>query len=320
MDISPAEWGVTIAIVVGLIGFDLWKHRKPHDTTLREALIGTLAWTAVGLAFGVVVFLFHDATAMGEYFTGYLLERTLSLDNAFVFVLILSYFAVPKAVQHQALMFGIIVALVLRGIFIYLGAKALEHFEWTIYVFGVFLIYTAIKLAFSSDEEVDPSKNVALKILRKIAPVSNEYDGQKLFTKVAGSTKRVVTPLFAVLLVLGTTDLVFAVDSIPAIFGALKEPEPYIVFAANAFALLGLLPMTFLIAGSVERFKYLKHALALVLGLVGAKMLVSDIWHPNTFAFLAVVVAVLAGGIAFSLFKTRNDPPHADPLHENIQH
>ncbi len=307
MDVSAEVWGLTIAVIAALVFFDLLVlQRKPHETTLREAGYATLGWTAVGLVFGAIVWFLGDHQHAGEYWSGYLLERTLSVDNVFVFVLILSYFAVPAVLQARALLWGVVIALVLRAIFILVGATMLEHFEWTVYLFGAILLYSAIALARSSDEEVEPAQNAGLRLMRRVIPVTNHFEGKKLITKIDG--KRAATPLFAVLVVLGTTDLVFAVDSIPAIFSVTRET--YLVFTANAFALLGMRPLAFLLAGIIDRFVYLKPALAVVLGLVGLKMIGTGFhFHVNTWLSLGIIALVLGVGVGASLLKTRGMPP-----------
>lgn len=303
MEISATAWGLSLGFVALLIVVDLLLNRKPSEVTLGGAAWATAIWTAIGLLFGVFVLYHFGGTASGEYYAGYLLERMLSIDNVFVFVLILTYFAVPSRLQHRALLFGVIAALLLRAIFIFAGVSLLEKFEWMTYAFGALLLVTAIKLMTSGDEEsMDPDKNLALRAMRKVLPVSSKYEEHKLFTKIDG--KRAVTPLMVVLLVIGTSDLVFAIDSIPAIFAVTRES--YLIFTSNAFALLGLRPMSFLLAQVMDRFAYLKHALVLILALVAIKMLVSHYYHVNVWVSLGVIAVILFGGISFSLLATRN--------------
>jgi tellurite resistance protein TerC len=302
-------WGLTVGIIVALLIIDLLLHRNPGEESIKESAWATLIWTLHGLAFALLIFWDYGSHVGGEYLAGYLLERTLSLDNVFVFVVILSFFAVPSALQHRALLWGIIVALVLRAVFIALGATLLDAFHWMIYIFGAFLVYTGYKLLRSGDEEVHPENNIVLKMLRKITPVGNEYNGNKLSVRVDG--KRVLTPMFAVFVVLGTTDVLFALDSIPAIFAV--TDETFIVFASNAFAVLGLRSMAILLAGVVDRFIYLKPALALVLALVGFKMLASEHLHISTWVTLPVIAVILAAGVGFSLLRTRNSAPTGTP-------
>jgi tellurite resistance protein TerC len=297
-------WAFTLGIIVALLLVDLLLHRSPGEESIKESAWATLIWTLLGVAFGALIWIDYGGHAGGQYMAGYLLERTLSLDNVFVFVVILSYFAVPAALQHRALLWGIIVALVLRAAFIAVGATLLDAFHWMIYLFGGFLVYTAYKLLRSDEEEIDPEHNPALRLLRKIAPISNTYEGNSLTAKRDG--KRILTPMFAVFVVLGTTDVLFALDSIPAIFAV--TDETFIVFSSNAFAVLGLRSMAILLAGVVDRFAYLKHALALVLALVGLKMLTSEVYEVSTWITLPAIAAILLAGIGFSLYKTRGAP------------
>jgi tellurite resistance protein TerC len=309
MDVSPWMWVTTLGFVVLLIALDLLVHRKPQETSLKEAAWTTAIWTVLGLAFTGIILAEGGGEAAGQYFAGYLLERTLSIDNVFVFVIILSYFAVPARLEHRALLFGVIAALVLRAVFIFVGAAALEHLAWMTYIFGAILLLTAYKLLRSGDEEVDPAKNIALRALRKIVPVSHDYHEHSLFIRKAG--KRVATPLLAVLLVLGTTDVVFAVDSIPAIFGITREP--YLVFTSNAFALLGLRSMSVLLARVMDRFAYLQHSLAIVLAFVGAEMMLEHYYELNIWTSLSVIATILGIGIAASFVATRKTAP-AEPI------
>jgi tellurite resistance protein TerC len=296
---------MTLGIIAALIAVDLVLHRKPSIESIKSSAWETLIWTVLGLGFALIVWADYGSTAGGQYLAGYLLERTLSLDNVFVFVVILSYFAVPPEFQHRALLWGILVALALRAAFIAVGATLLDTFHWMIYLFGAFLVYTAYRLMRQGEDEIDPEHNPALKGLRKIAPISNAYDGTRLTTKI--DNKRMLTPMFAVFVVLGTTDLLFALDSIPAIFAV--TDETFIVFSSNAFAVLGLRSMAVLLAGVVDRFAYLKHALALVLALVGLKMLTSEIVEISTWITLPIIALILAAGIGYSLWKTRNVSP-----------
>lgn len=311
---APVEWTVTIVAVLALIGLDLFRHRKPKEVSVKESLWGTIGWTVIGLLFGLVVIALDGTSTGMEYFAGYTLERALSFDNVFVFVLILGYFAVPPKLQHRALLFGVIVALLMRAVFIVIGAGMLNNFHWTLLVFGGFLLYTAYKLATSDDEEVEPERNFGLRLLRKVMPVTDGYRGHTLLTKENGV--RAATPLFAVLLVIGTTDLLFAVDSIPAIFGVTNDA--YVVFTANAFSLLGMRSMTFLLANLMDRFAYLKHVLTIVLAFVGIKMILEYFHIPHdgipVWVSLAAIVTTITGGILFSVVKTRNQTPQQASL------
>lgn len=319
-EISPWAWAATIAVVIALIAYELFTHRDHKPETVREATIASIVWMGIGLAVTLPIWFFGNGTEAGQYLSAYLLERSLSIDNVFVFVVILSYFAVPARLQHFALMWGIVAALVLRVIFILAGAALISRFEWTLAVFGLILVITAFKLATSGDEEVDPSKNFGLKLLRRFMPVSQTFQETKLFSTetVNGKVRRVATPMLAVLLVIGTTDLIFAVDSVPAVYGITSTP--FLVFAANAFSLLGLRSLATLLAGVMDRFVYLKPALALVLAMIGVKMIVGVVtgWHPPEWAPLVLIVGIIGGGILLSFLKTRDQPhTHPSPLQQD---
>lgn len=308
MEISLLTWMLTLGFVVLLVAVDLVLHRNTSPSIARSAW-ETGIWTVMGLAFGLVVLAAFGTTASGEYLAGYLLERTLSVDNVFVFVVILSYFAVPPSLQHRALLFGVIMALALRAVFIFTGVELLERLTWTEYLFGAILLITAFKLLTSGDDEgVDPDRNLALRGLRKLIPVTHTYHDHKLLVPPGQHHDKpdrwAATPLLAVLIVLATTDVVFAVDSIPAIFAVTRDP--YLIFTSNAFALLGLRSMALLLAEVMDRFAYLKHALAAVLALVGAKMMAHDVYHANIWLTLGLIVVILASGIGYSLVATRN--------------
>jgi tellurite resistance protein TerC len=252
------------------------------------------AW---GCSFGALFWAWQGGEAGGQYLAGYLIERSLSLDNIFVFAVILGYFAVPAAVQPKVLAWGIALALVLRLGFILAGAALLDAFHATFYVFGGLLLYTAWKLVRHDDEKIEPEHNPALRLLRGRVPMSADYHGDRLVARVAG--RRVATPLLAVFVVVATTDIVFAIDSIPAIFAVTQEP--FIVFAANAFAILGLRALYFVLVGMMDRFVYLSHGLAVILAFIGAKMLLIDLWHPPIWLSLAVIVGVLTATVVLSL-------------------
>ena len=245
-------------------------HRKPHAPTTKEAAIESAVWISIGVAFTGVIFAWHGGQAAGEYISGYLIEKSLSVDNVFVWALIMSYFAVPRAYQFRVLFWGIFGALVLRFVFIFAGVALLERFEWMLFVFGAFLLITAVRmLRHSDDDEVHPEHNPVLRLVRKVIPSTTEYDGQKLFTRQNG--KRLATPLFAVLIVIETSDVVFAVDSIPAILAVSREQ--FIVFSSNAFAILGLRALYFLLADLRDKFSLLQQGLAVILAFVGVKMI-----------------------------------------------
>jgi tellurite resistance protein TerC len=294
------SWIVLAVLVVVLLAADLLVFARHHAPTLSESLLWSVGWVVLAVAFGAVLWVWQGAQAGSEYLAGYLLERSLSLDNVFVFAVILSYFAVPLPVQPRVLGWGIVLALALRLVFILIGAALLNEFQATFYVFGVLLLYTAYKLARHDEMEIEPGHNPALRLIRRALPLSDDYDDERLVTRRSG--RRLATPLFAVFVVVATTDLIFAVDSIPAIFAVTREP--FIVFAANAFAMLGLRALYFLLAGMRERFVYLSHGLAAILGFIGVKMLLVDVWHVPIWLSLAVIASVLALAAALSMRAT----------------
>ena len=276
--------------------------RQEREISFRQATALSLFWIVLALLFGVVIFVLAGPNRGGEYFAGYVIEKSLSVDNVFVFALIFSYFAVPGRYQYRVLFWGVVGALVLRAIFIALGAQLLERYDWMVYVFGIFLIYTGIRMAFHRDEEVHPERNPVLLLVRRMLPMTADFQGQRFFVRHAG--KLYATPLLAVVAVVGTTDVVFAVDSVPAIFAITSSS--FVVWSANAFAVLGLRPLYFMLAGMIERFVYLSVGLSVVLVFVGVKFMISDlvgkvpIWV--SLPFIATVVGI---SIVASLWKTR---------------
>ena len=279
-------------------------HRKPHVIPVREAAIETGVWVAIGLAFGLLVLTWHGGQAAGEYWTGYLLELSLSVDNVFVWAVILTFFVVPAQYQFRVLFWGVFGALVLRAGFIFAGVALIEQFSFVLYIFGAILLWSAWKIArHDENDAVDLEKSRTLAVVRRFIPSTTKYDGQKLFTRVDG--KRLATPLFAVLVLVETTDVVFAVDSVPAVLAVAREQ--FIVFSSNAFAILGLRSMYFLLAGAKDRFRYLNIGLGIVLASVGIKMLLSDFVHLPAVLSLGIIVFVLAGAIWFSVAADRRD-------------
>jgi len=298
-------WLALIGFISVLLLVDLFVlHPVPKVLPLKRAAIEWLAWTAIGLAFTIVLVVAYGGPAGSEYVSGYLIEKSLSVDNVFVWALIFTSFAVPMQYQHRVLFWGVFGALVLRAVFIFAGVALLERFEWILFVFGGFLLFTALRLAFSGEdeEEFHPDKSRFLRIIRRIVPTAPGYDGQKLFTHLNG--RRVATPLFAVLLLVESTDLVFAVDSVPAVLAVSREQ--FIVFSSNAFAILGLRSMYFLLADMRARFSYLQQGLAIILGFVGVKMVISHWVHIETWISLLVIVMVLVMSVLFSMQRTRN--------------
>ena len=278
-------------------------HRKAHEVRIREAAIWSAVWVAVALLFTAGIWWFAGRQAGLEFLTGYLVEKSLAIDNIFVIALIFSYFAVPAAYQHRVLFWGILGALVMRGAFIAAGAYALERWHWVIYLFGGILLVTGIKLAIRKDEGFDPSSNPLLKLVRRWIPISDAYDGQRFFTRVNG--RRLATPLMLALVMVEVTDLIFAIDSIPAIFAVTRDP--FLVYTSNVMAILGLRSMYFLLAGIVHRFVYLKVGLALVLVFVGAKMMLVDVFKVPTVVSLGVIATLIGGSVAASLWAAPKD-------------
>ncbi len=298
LDVSAMWWVGLLAVIALLLLIDLLVvHKDSHEVHTKEAAIESAAWISVGLLFGLVVWWGFGGAAAGEYYSGYLIEKSLSVDNVFVWALIMSYFVVPPKYQHRVLFWGIFGALVMRAIFIFAGVALIEKFDWVLYVFGAFLLFTAGKLIFSNDEHVDPSKSKFLKLVHKVVPMTDQMDGQKLFTRING--KRLATPLFAVLLLVEATDVLFAVDSVPAVLAVSREQ--FIVFASNAFAILGLRALYFLLADMHAKFSYLQEGLAIILAFVGVKMLIHGWYHIPTGLSLGIIAIVLIASIGFSL-------------------
>ena len=297
MEITTWTWIAFNAFVLGMLAIDLGIfHRNAHEVTVREASIWSAVWVGLALTFNVGLYVAWGAEPALQFLAGYLIEKSLSVDNIFVFVMVFSYFAVPAKYQHRVLFWGILGALVMRGLFIAVGAYMLEQFHWVMYLFGAILVLTGIKMA-RRVETYDPSSNPVLKFARRMLPLTDQYHGSRFWVKQAG--KWVATPLFLVLLLVEVTDLVFAIDSIPAIFAVTNEP--FLVYTANVFAILGLRSMYFLLAGIIHRFVYLNYGLAAVLVFVGTKMLLMDVYKVPIAVSLAVVAALIGGAILLSL-------------------
>jgi tellurite resistance protein TerC len=302
LDVPGWAWIAALSVIGALLLLDiLVLHRVPKVPTLRRAGTETIVWVMVGVTFGLVVLAGFGGQAGGEWFSGYLIEYSLSIDNVFVWALILTYFLVPVNYQHRVLFWGVFGALVLRAGFIFAGVALIEKFEWILYIFGAFLLYTAVKLVVSDDEHVDPSQSKFLKLVRKVVPLSDELDGQKLFTRIDGV--RVATPLFAVLLLVEATDVLFAVDSVPAVLAVSREQ--FLVFTSNAFAIMGLRSLYFLLADVRARFSNLQQGLAVILAFVGVKMIIHRWYAIPTWLSLLVIALVLAASIGFSIRTTR---------------
>lgn len=299
-------WVAFALVVIVLLVIDLFvMHRGAHRISLKEALWANVFWIAVGLGFGLVVLQQLGGELAGEYYAGYLLERALSVDNVFVFAVIFAYFQIPAKLQNGVLFWGLIMALFMRAGFILAGSKLIETYDWVIYFFGILLIFTGIRMATHDVGETDPSKNLALRGLRKVIPVTTEFEGEKYFTRLGG--KRAATPLFAAIFVVAATDLVFAIDSIPAIFAVTNDK--FIIYTSNAFALLGMRALYFLLADAMDRFIYLQIGLAVVLVFVGVKFMISDIWHVPIGLSLGFIVLAAGGSIVGSLIATRGRQP-----------
>ncbi len=303
-------WVAFNVFVLGMLALDLGVfHRNAHVVSIREASIWSVVWITLAMAFNAVLYFYWDVISPtsiytnGEaalaFFTGYLIEKSLSVDNIFVFVLIFTFFAVPAAYQHRVLFWGIIGALLMRGILIAVGAVLLKEFHWIIYLFGGFLIFTGVRMALHRNEEVHPENNPLIRLFRRLMPVTPTYEGEKFFVRRNGVL--MATPLFLVLLMVESTDLVFAVDSIPAIFAVTQDP--FIVYTSNVFAILGLRSLYFVLAGMVSRFHYLKLGLSAVLTFVGVKMVLVDLYKIPVVASLGVIATILAISVVASLLR-----------------
>ncbi len=305
------SWIIFAVAIFGLLALDLFIfHREAKPVRMREASAWVAVWVALGLAFGGWIFLTSGVTSGGEYLAGYLIEYSLSMDNVFVFAVLFAYFGVPAAYQHRLLFWGVLGAIVFRAIFILAGTALLESFHFVIYIFGALLLFTAWRMVTAGTEHVDPSANPVLRLLRRVIPVTDEYEGQKFFTRRNG--KLWATPLFAALVVVETSDIMFAIDSVPAILAI--TTDQFIVFTSNAFAIMGLRSLYFLLAGLIDRFEYLKYGLAALLTFAGLKMLLSDVIHLDVWLSLGIIVSILVVSIVVSLLVTRDHGmPDASP-------
>jgi tellurite resistance protein TerC len=303
-DVPLWVWVLLVGVIVALLLADLLiVHRTPHVISFREAGIESAVWVLLGLSLVLVMLWWQGGQAAAEYLAGYLIEKSLSVDNVFVWAVLLSYFAVPPQYQFRVLFWGVFGALVLRAIFIFTGVVLLEKFDWVLYVFGAFLVFTAFRIARHPGSEVHPERNPVLKLVRRVIPTTNDYEGQKLFVRRNG--RRLATPLFAVLVLVEATDVVFAIDSVPAILAITREP--FVVFASNAFAILGLRSLYFLLAGMAGRLRYLNIGLGVILGFVGVKMLLANVYHLPIWLSLAFIAAVLTVTVWVSLAADRRD-------------
>lgn len=284
MEITGLQWGITLALILGLLAYDFFFHvRKPHEPTIKEAAVWSSVYVGIALLFGLVILWMDGPQLTAEYYGGYITEKALSVDNLFVFLIIIASFKVPRADQQKVLLFGIVFALIARTVFIFIGAAAINAFSWVFYLFGLILIYTAGKLIAGEvkDSESDEADNFVVRLAKKVLPTTDYYDGDKLFTMENG--KKVMTPMLLVMVAIGGTDILFALDSIPAIFGLTQEP--YIVFTATAFSLMGLRQLYFLIDGLLDRLIYLSWGLSLILLFIGIKLMLHAL-HENTLPFI----------------------------------
>jgi len=295
-------WAAVLTVIVCMLAIDLLAHRRSHVIGVREAAAWSGIWVAFGVAFGAVIWAAYGSEPAQQYFAGYLIEKSLAVDNVFVWAIIFTYFAVPREYQHRVLFLGVLGALIFRGAFIAAGSVLIASFSWVLYLFAAFLLYTGYRMIRQRNEHLDPEKSRALKLFRRYLPMTDAYHGQRFLIRRGGAL--LATPLLAVLVLVEVTDIVFAVDSIPAIFA--MTSEPFLVFTSNAFAILGLRAMYFLLADLIHRFVYLKLGLALVLIWVGIKMLLKiDVYYVPTTVSLAVVTTILAVSILASLHATR---------------
>ncbi len=307
LSVSWWVWVALMAAIAAMLAVDLFLHRDNHVIGFREAAVWSGIWIAAGLLFGVLLWAWQGGDVAGTYYAGYLIEKALSIDNVFVFALIFSYFAVPASVQHKVLFWGVIGALVFRFVFIFVGAELLETFFWTAYVFGAFLIYTGYKMAFRHGEQTPPDRNPVVRLVRRVIPTDANYHGEKFFTRIDG--KRVATLLFVVLIAVEATDLIFAVDSVAAVLAI--TTSTFIVWTANAFAILGLRSLYFCLAGLLRRFVHLHYGLAVLLAFAGVKLILSEtpvgkLPIPVT---LGVIVVTIAVSIVWSLRSTSGTTP-----------
>jgi tellurite resistance protein TerC len=320
------EWFAFTLFVLAMLAIDLGVfHRHAHAVSVREAAVWSAVWIVLSLLFNVLLYYYWhiiepastytNGEAALAFFTGYLIEKSLSVDNIFVFVLIFSYFAVPALYQHRVLFWGVLGALVMRGILIGVGAALIKEFHWIIYIFGAFLIFTGARMAFHNDEEIHPENNPLVKFVRRFFPVTRDYMGDRFFVRTAAGLA--VTPLFLVLLIVESTDLVFAVDSIPAIFAV--TTEPFLVYTSNVFAILGLRSLYFVLAGVIDKFHYLKLGLSVVLVFVGVKMVIVDFYKIPVTISLSVVAGVLTLSILASLIWPPAGIPSVEPVHPALE-
>ena len=312
-------WAIFVLIVCLLLTLDLGVfNRKEHIISTKEALKTTCFWIFIALSFNVLVYFIYEnnwfelashsnhvvnagKNAALEFFTGYIIELSLSFDNVFVIAMLFAYFKIPQQYQHRVLFWGILGALISRGAMIITGAALVQKFDWIMYIFGALLIFSALKMIFGKENEFDADKNKLVRLVRKVCPISKEFDGNKFFTRIDG--KRALTPLMVALIVIEATDILFAVDSIPAIFVITKDP--FIVITSNVFAILGLRSMYFVLVSMLNKFRYLQKSLIILLLFIGVKMLLMEVWHLPVQISLIIIVLILGGGMVVSVYKDR---------------
>ena len=297
-------WLLFNAGVLTLLVLDLFVfNRKTETVSVKSALWWSAFWVGLAIAFNIFVYYWKGQEAALEFVTGYLIEESLSVDNLFVFMILFNYFRVPSSMQRKVLFWGIMGALVLRATFIIVGVELIEKFEWTVYILGAFLVYTGVKMAFNSDSEMEPEKNPLLTFINKFIPVSKSYDRDKFFTRING--KLFATPLFVVVIIIETTDIVFAADSIPAILAVTRDP--FIVYTSNVFALLGLRSLYFALAGIMQLFHYIHYGLSLILAFIGVKLLIQKYYHIDMRIALLVVAGILGLSVFFSIMFPKKE-------------
>lgn len=311
MDAPIWIWILFNAVIIGLVVLDLGVfHRKDHEESFRESAIWTIAWTLVALVFNAGIYFYAGGEPALSFLSGYVIERALAVDNIFVFMLIFTAFGVPSVLQYRALFWGIIGAIVLRAVLIATGTVLIERFEWVLYFFGAFLVVTAIRMLRNEEKEIDPGNHSVVRVVRRFVPVTDRYDGSHFFARIG--SKRAVTPMFVVLAVIAVSDLVFALDSIPAIFAITQDP--FIVYTSNILAVLGLQAMYSMLAGVIDQFHLLKYGLSAVLAFVGVKMLIASFYHIPIAISLGIIVSMLA----VSVIASRIFPEQADSHVETI--
>lgn len=324
MNVPLWLWAAFAAVVIAGLAVDLVAHRGPHVIGFREAARWSALWIGLSLAFAALIAVVVSPTAAVQFTTAWLLEKSLSVDNLFVFALIFGYFAVPRSYQHRVLFYGVVGALVFRGIFLVLGVAVVERFTAILFGFAAVLLYSAYKLLKDDDSSFDPGKSKAVQLLRRVIPVRDEYDGTRFFVKEAG--RRVATPLLAVVVAIEAADLVFAVDSVPAVLAV--SSDPFIVYSSNAFAILGLRALYFLLSGLLERFHYLGKGLAVILAFIGVKLILqashetisTSVPEIPSVASLAVIIVVLTASVVLSLRRPLPPEPVSEEMAPAVEH